>query len=44
MEEFDQILKEIQEIMDKYGVELIVKSEISFKKLENIEKEQTKSP
>lgn len=32
--EFDDILEEIQQVMDKHGVELIIKSEISFKKLD----------
>lgn len=34
MEEFNLILKDIQKVLDKHNVELIVKSEVSFKKLD----------
>lgn len=30
MDKFDLILKEIQEVMKKYGVEMRIKSEITF--------------
>lgn len=41
--EFDDILGEIQQVMDKYGVELIIKSEISFKKLDATDSQTEKS-
>lgn len=41
MEEFDQIINEISEVCKKYNVELIIKSEISFKKLDGGSTENT---
>lgn len=43
MEEFDAILKDIEKVMEKHGVELIIKSEISFKKLDGGDTETTKA-
>lgn len=33
-EEFDQIGDEIQEVLKKHGVEIIIRSELTFKKQE----------
>lgn len=43
MEEFDIILKDIQKVLDKHNVELIVKSEVSFKKLDGRGEDKTTS-
>lgn len=34
MEEFDQILKDIQKVLDKHNVELRIRSEITFVKVD----------
>lgn len=34
MEEFDIILEDLRKLCEKHGVEVIIKSELSFKKLD----------
>lgn len=38
MEEYDQIIADIAKVMEKYGVEMVVRSEVTFVKINGEDK------